>query len=47
MPLARPKGPIEPNAFLAWEKRRRRRYELVGGEIRARAGRAICQPTRA
>lgn len=38
MPLARPKGPIEPSAFLAWENRRRGRYELVGGEIRAMAG---------
>ncbi len=38
MPLTRPQGPTAPRAFLAWENRRRGRYELVGGEIRAMAG---------
>jgi Uma2 family endonuclease len=31
-------APREPRAFIAWENRRRGRYELVGGEVRAMAG---------
>lgn len=38
MPQSHPQGPTDPSAFLAWENRRRGRYELVGGEIRAMAG---------
>lgn len=30
--------PTEPRAFAAWENRRRGRYELIVGEIRAMAG---------
>jgi len=32
------KAPTEPRAFVAWESRRKGRYELIGGEIRATAG---------
>ena len=30
--------PTEPQAFLAWEKRQRARYELVGGVVRLMTG---------
>lgn len=32
------KAPTEPRAFVAWENRRKGRYELIGGEIRLMAG---------
>ena len=28
------KAPTEPRAFIAWDNRRRARYELIGGEVR-------------
>lgn len=31
-------APTEPQAFIAWENRRRARYELIGGEVRLMAG---------
>ena len=30
--------PTEPRAFVAWENRRKARYELIGGEVRPMAG---------
>ena len=30
--------PTEPRAFVAWENRRKARYELIGGEVRLMAG---------
>ncbi len=30
--------PTEPQAFIAWENRRKARYELIGGEVRLIAG---------
>jgi Uma2 family endonuclease len=30
--------PTEPQAFIAWENRRKARYELIGGEVRLMAG---------
>ena len=30
--------PTQPEAFIAWENRRKARYELVGGEVRLMAG---------
>jgi Uma2 family endonuclease len=30
--------PTEPQAFVAWENRRKARYELIGGEVRLMAG---------
>ena len=30
--------PTEPQAFIAWENRRRARYELIAGEVRLMAG---------
>ena len=32
------KAPTEPQAFIAWENRRKARYELIGGEVRLMAG---------
>jgi Uma2 family endonuclease len=32
------KAPTEPRAFIAWENRRKARYELIGGEVRLMAG---------
>ena len=32
------KAPTEPRAFVAWENRRKARYELIGGEVRLMAG---------
>jgi Uma2 family endonuclease len=32
------RAPTEPQAFIAWENRRKARYELVGGEVRLVAG---------
>jgi Uma2 family endonuclease len=31
-------APTEPLAFIAWESRRKSRYELIGGEVRLMAG---------
>lgn len=31
-------APTEPQAFVAWENRRKARYELIGGEVRLIAG---------
>jgi Uma2 family endonuclease len=31
-------APTEPRAFIAWENRRKARYELIGGEVRLMAG---------
>lgn len=31
-------APTEPQAFIAWESRRKARYELIGGEVRLMAG---------
>ena len=31
-------APTEPQAFVAWENRRKARYELIGGEVRLMAG---------
>jgi Uma2 family endonuclease len=31
-------APTEPQAFIAWENRRKARYELIGGEVRLMAG---------
>src|SRR5690349_8926568 len=37
--LRRPSGrPTDPQAFIAWENRQKRRYELIGTEIRLMAG---------
>ena len=30
--------PTKPQAFVAWENRRKARYELIGGEVRLMAG---------
>jgi Uma2 family endonuclease len=30
--------PTQPEAFIAWENRRKARYELIGGEVRLMAG---------
>lgn len=38
MPSPTATAPTEPRAFIAWENRRARRYELVGGEVRMMAG---------
>jgi Uma2 family endonuclease len=32
------KAPTEPRAFIAWESRRKARYELLAGEVRLMAG---------
>jgi Uma2 family endonuclease len=32
------KAPTEPRAFIAWEVRRKARYELIDGEVRMMAG---------
>lgn len=32
------KAPTEPQAFIAWENKRKARYELIGGEVRLMAG---------
>lgn len=32
------KAPTEPRAFMAWENKRKGRYELIGGEVRLMAG---------
>lgn len=31
-------APTQPEAFIAWENRRKARYELIGGEVRPMAG---------
>jgi Uma2 family endonuclease len=31
-------APTQPEAFIAWENRRKARYELIGGEVRLMAG---------
>lgn len=38
MPAPARTRPKQPQAFIAWESRRKGRYELVGGEIRMMAG---------
>jgi hypothetical protein len=39
--LRRPsERPTDPQAFIAWENRQKRRYELIGTEIRLMAGAA-------
>jgi hypothetical protein len=30
-------APTEPQPFIAWENRRKARYELIGGEVRLMA----------
>ena len=32
------KAPTEPRAFVAWENRRKARYDLIAGEVRLMAG---------
>jgi Uma2 family endonuclease len=38
VPSASATVPTEPHAFVAWENRRARRYELIAGEVRMMAG---------
>ena len=38
MTAAARRYPTEPLAFVAWENRQKRRYELVGGEVRLMSG---------
>lgn len=38
MPRQALSAPTEPRAFIEWENRRRARYQLVDGEVRAMAG---------
>ena len=38
MPASARKFPTDPDAFIAWENRRKRRYELILDEVRLMAG---------
>jgi Uma2 family endonuclease len=38
MPSSHARAPVDPRAFIAWENKRKARYELIAGEVRMMAG---------